>query len=310
MITEEIYLQPTTVRQAIDMASQQKAAFKYIAGGTDVVVNRFQGNENAPCLIDLSGIDELKGIEKKKDFLRIGALEKLDDLKRFSEISNEFPILLEAAHSVGSPLIRKSATIGGNVLCENRCIFYNQSEWWRESIGYCLKCDGDICIATQGKKACFSELVSDTAPALISMDAKLELIDSVGEQMVRLEDIFTGDGVQPRNLGKTTILKSILLPLKREFNCVFKKLRQRKSLEFTSLTTAVSVDKTGRLKIVLAGVDPKPVVIMGYADNDKDELIKKAIKGSRIIDNDMYSRKYRREMIAVFLGKSFEELSI
>ncbi|PIZ05633.1 MAG: 4-hydroxybenzoyl-CoA reductase subunit beta, partial [Flavobacteriales bacterium CG_4_10_14_0_8_um_filter_32_5] len=48
------------------------------------------------------------------------------------------------ALSVGSPLIRKTATIGGNVLCENRCLYYNQSEWWRESIGYCLKCDGDI----------------------------------------------------------------------------------------------------------------------------------------------------------------------
>ena len=253
MIAEEKYLQPTTIEEAIEMADQQKGKFKYIAGGTDVMVNLFQGNENSPCLIDLSEIDILKGVKKYKNYLRIGALEKLDDLKKHIEISNEFPMLIEAAHSVGSPLIRKSATIGGNVLCENRCLFYNQSDWWRESIGYCLKCDGDICIATQGKKACFSELVSDTAPALISMDAELELIDIDGVRKVKLEDIYTGDGVQSKNLSETSILKSILLPLDREFRGVFKKLRQRKSLEFTSLTSSVTIDKMNRLKIALAG---------------------------------------------------------
>lgn len=310
MIAEEIYLQPTTIQEAIEMAGQQKSEFKYIAGGTDIMANRFQGNEKSPCLIDLSEISELKGVETNNSFLHIGALEKLDDLKKYSEITNEFSMLIEAAHSVGSPLIRKSATIGGNVLCENRCLFYNQSDWWRNAIGLCLKCDGDICIATQGKKACFSELVSDTAPALICMDAELELIDKDGERRVKLEDIYTGDGVNPRNLDKMTILKAILLPLNREFKTAFKKLRQRKSLEFTSLTSAVSIDKTGRLKIALAGVDPKAVVVEGTIHSEKDELIKKAIKGSRAIDNDMYSRKYRREMIAVFLNKSFEELEI
>jgi 4-hydroxybenzoyl-CoA reductase subunit beta len=310
MIAKEIYLQPTTIQEAIEMGGQQNDEFKYIAGGTDVMVNRFQGNEKAPCLIDLSEITELKGVEKDNDFLRIGALEKLDGLKKFSEIANEFPMLIEAAHSVGSPLIRKSATIGGNILCENRCLFYNQSDWWRNSIGLCLKCDGDICIATKGKKACFSELVSDTAPALISMDAELELIDNDGERRVKLEDIYTGDGVKPLNLNKMTILKAILLPLNRQFRTVFKKLRQRKSLEFTSLTSAVSVDKTGRLKIALAGVDPKVVVVQGTLNDDKEKMIKKAIKGARAVDNDMYSRKYRREMITVFLHQSFEELAL
>ncbi len=310
MIAQETYLQPTTIHEAIEMAGRQKKEFKYIAGGTDVMVNRFQGNEKAPCLIDLSGIAELTDVEKDDKYLRIGALEKLSDLKKFGEITNEFPMLIEAANSVGSPLIRKSATIGGNVLCENRCLFYNQSEWWRDSIGLCLKCDGDICIATKGKKACFSELVSDTAPALISMDAELELIDNDGERRVKLEDIYTGDGVKPINLDRKAILKAILLPRHHEFKTVFKKLRQRKSLEFTSLTTAVSLNKTGRLKIALAGVDPKAVVVQGTVDSNKSELIKKAVKGARAVDNDMYSRKYRREMITVFLNQSFEELEI
>ncbi|MBK8490898.1 MAG: FAD binding domain-containing protein [Saprospirales bacterium] len=217
-------------------------------------------------------------------------------------------MLIEAALSVGAPLLRKTATLGGNVLCENRCLYYNQSEWWRESVGYCLKCDGDICIATQGKKACFSELVSDTAPALIAMDAEIEVIDLDGARRVKLEDIYTGDGVKPRNLPETAIVTAILLPLDRGFSTSYFKLRQRESLEFTSLTAAIALDKTGKLKIALSGVDPKPVVVVGKKDDDPEGLIKKAIKGARAIDNDMYTRKYRREMIGVYLRRGLEKL--
>lgn len=308
MTAEKTYLIPTSIKEAMDFANQNQKQFRYIAGGTDVMVNRFQGNDEKPCLIDITKLSELKGIKKEDGFLRIGALEILEELKFNSDIKTEFPMLIEAALAVGSPLIRKTATIGGNVLCENRCLFYNQSEWWREAVGYCLKCDGDICIATQGKNACFSELVSDTAPALIAMDAEIEIIDIDETKRVKLEDIYTGDGVTPRNLSETAIVTAIFLPLNREFKTAFYKLRERESLEFTSLTTAIAVDSKGNLKIALAGVDPKPVVVEGSVNDDKSVLIKQAIKGARAVDNDMYSRKYRREMISVYLERSFKKL--
>lgn len=310
MVIDKTYLIPTSVSEAAEMAKANIGSFKYLAGGTDVMVNRYQGNEEAPCLIDISKLSELKGVKKEEDFLRIGALEELDTLRKHPEIANEFPMLIEAAHSVGSPLIRKTATIGGNVLCENRCLFYNQSEWWRESVGYCLKCDGDVCIATQGKSACFSELVSDTAPAIIAMDGQIEYVDEKGTHKVKLEDIYTGDGVNPRNLPETAILTAILLPTGREFKTDFHKLRERESLEFTSLTTAVVLDKEGGVKISLAGIDPKAIVVEGKKGADTEDLIKKSIKGGRAVDNDMYSRKYRREMIRVYLTRSFEKLGI
>jgi len=309
MVIEKKYILATTVQEAIEQAIANKGNFKYLAGGTDVMVNKFQGNETASCLIDITKIEALKGITKQDNFLRIGALEILEELKFNSDLKTEFPMLIEAALSVGSPLIRKTATIGGNVLCENRCLYYNQSEWWRESIGYCLKCEGDICIATGGKNACFSELVSDTVPALIAMDAEIEYLDENGKHQQPLESIYTGDGVKPRNLSETAIITAILLPLNRGFKTAFFKLRERESLEFTSLTSAVVVDKNGKLKIALSGVDPKPVVIEGKIEDDKDLLIKKAIKAARAVDNDMYSRKYRREMISVYLKRSFEKLT-
>jgi len=310
MIAEEIYLKPETVEDALNSAEHSNHEFRFIAGGTDVIVNQYQGNEKSPTLIDISGIKELNKVEMIDGYLKIGALVKLNELNKYKEIREEFPALIEAADSVGSPLIRKMATIGGNILCENRCLYYNQSEWWRESIGKCLKCDGDICIATGGKKACFSELVSDTCPALISMDAELEINDVNGRSQMSLEKLYTGDGVSPRNLSESALVTSILLPLNRGFKVIFKKLRQRKSLEFTSLTTAVSKDIDGNLIIAMAGVDPGPVVIKSSVKDDLQSMITRATKKSRAIDNDMLTRKYRKQMINTYLTQSFSALSL
>jgi len=142
------------------------------------------------------------------------------------------------------------------------------------------------------------------------MDAQIEVNDINGINQFKLEDLYTGDGVNPRNLTESAILTAIKLPLNREFKTDFYKLRERESLEFTSLTSAMSIDNKGKLKIALSGVDPKAVVVEGSTNDNKSLLIKKAIKGARAIDNDMYSRKYRREMISVFLNRSFKKLKL
>lgn len=307
MIAEKKYLIPTSIDEAIEIAKETDD-FKYMAGGTDVMVNRFQENETATCLIDITKISSLKGIYQTDEHLRIGALETLEDLKFSESVEQEFPMLIEAALSVGTPLIRKTATLGGNVLCENRCLYYNQSEWWRESVGYCLKCEGDVCIATQGKKACFSEIVSDTAPAIIAMDGKIEYADIDGVHEEKLEFIYTGDGVNPRNLSPTALVTAIVLPRNQVKNAVFFKLRERESLEFTSLTVAMSLYHDGKVKIALAGVDPKVIVFETTLDANEDETIKTITKKARAVDNDMYSRKYRREMIGVYVRRGLNQL--
>ncbi len=310
MVSENTYTKPATLEETIQLVSQYGDNFKFIAGGTDIMANKYQGNDLTHHFIDITGIVALNGIHVNDNYIVIGALTRLDDLKKSREINEEFPVLIEAAHAVGSPLIRKTATLGGNILCENRCIFYNQSEWWREAVGYCLKCSGNVCIATGGKKACFSEFISDTAPALISMNAQVRLIEPEGERVIALEALYTGDGVNPKTIKNTSILKEILLPRSQKYRCAFKKLRLRETLEFTSLTTAVSINKHDIIRIVLAGVDPKPVLIEGKLGDDKEVLIVKAIKGARAVENDMFSRSYRRDMIRVFLNNCFKQIDI
>ncbi len=308
MIAEKLYLKAESLEQAIYEANGHPDSFRYIAGGTDVIVNKFQGNDESTYLIDISGIKELKNVVTAENHIEIGSLVTLDDLQKHKIIADNFPILLEAAHSVASPMIRKTATLGGNLLCENRCSFYNQTEWWREAVGYCLKCEGDICIATGGKKNCFSKFVADTAVALISLNASIEIFENNTTSIIPLESIYTGDGVSPRNFNKTSIIKSIHIPTNNGYKGVYKKLRQRESLEFSSLTTSVTIDKLGEIRIALGGVDPKPILIVGTIKDDLQSLITKAVKKARIVDNDVYSREYRKEMISVYLNRSFKEL--
>ena len=310
MKTEKTYINALTVEDAYSEAVKYNVNFRYLAGGTDVIVNKFQGNDNADILIDLTGISELKQVVTTESHIEIGALVRLDDLNNYKIISENFPALIEAAHSVASPVIRKTATIAGNLLCENRCVFYNQSEWWREAAGHCLKCNGSICLATGGNKNCFAKFVSDTAVVLISIGASVEVFVNGKLIVIPIEDLYSGDGLNPRKLDDTAIIKSIHIPLNKEAKTVFKKLRQRETLDFSSMSTAVTIDKSGMLKIVLGAVHSKPIVFEGKSTDDYTEIINSIVSYTRIVDNDVYSRAYRKEMISVFLQRSFKELSL
>lgn len=308
MIVKEKYFRPKTIEESLRIAGEYENDLCFIAGGTDVIVNKFQGNNSTSCLIDITDIGEMKQIVKNGKFLKIGAGVPLDELSQNADIKTEFPFLIEVAQTLAGPVIRKTATIGGNLLCENRCSFYNQSEWWREAAGHCLKCEGDVCIATGGKKNCFSKFVSDMAVALISMNAWIEVIEPAGGYMTFLEDMYSGNGVNPRKLKKSSLIKSIYIPVSQKFQSVFLKLRPRESMDFGSLTSAVTIDKNGKIKIVLGCIDPGPIIVHGNSNDNRQEMIRKALKKARIVDNDFYSRKYRKEMIAVFLERSFVKL--
>ncbi len=310
MLKGKTYIKASTAEQALSLARENNGRVRYFAGGTDVMVNRFQGNDLADLLIDISEIQALKEVFASDETLAIGSLISLDDLAGHSTVCDHFPVLAEAVKSVASPTIRKTATLGGNLLCGNRCSYFNQSEWWREASGYCLKSSGPVCLASGGSKHCFAKFVSDMAIVLISLNACVELLDFSGTSIKPLESIYTGDGMAPRGISPESIIKAIRIPLNHHISSVYKKLRKRATLDFTSLTTAVSVKKAGSIRIVLGGVHAKPVIVDGKAGDDLKALAAAAVSQSRIVDNDTYSRKYRKDMIIVFLERSFKELQL
>lgn len=300
------YFKAHSVQDAIALAKAH-TNFIFLAGGTDAMVNKQQGTLEANTLIDISDINELNQITSNDEQLIVGSMNTLHQIASHHIVATRFPALREAALSVATPVIRRSATIGGNLLCENRCSFYNQSEWWREAVGYCLKCNGDICIATGGKKNCFSRFVSDTAPVLIALQACATISDGNTSKQILLENLYSGDGVNPHSKSNEQLLIDIRIPFQPS-HVVFRKLRPRKSLDFTSLSTAVAL-YPNQIRVVIGGVDPQPVLLTFDGTHPHDDVIAQCVKKPRIVDNDFYSRKYRKEMIGHFIRESLSQLS-
>ncbi len=303
------YFTPETISEAIEIAKNNEG-YLFISGGTDIMPNKQQGNLESDTLIDIGNISEIKSTNPEGDFYKIGAAVKLSDIIADEYIIENYKIVVDAAKSVASPLIRNQATIGGNLLCENRCIFYNQSELWREAAGYCLKCGGDTCLATGGKKSCLSKFVSDIAPALVCLNAKVVLADHDSENTIPLEELYSGDGVNSKKIKNDTFLKFILLPLNQNYRASFRKLRQRKTLEFTSLTLAVSIDENENINIAISGVAPAPVVVKTKNGETFDSIYKEVNKKAKIINNDFFDREYRKIMLKTYLSECFKELEI
>ncbi len=303
------YIIPATVKKALASAAKYSPDFMYFGGGTDIQIYLKQQLLRPQTVIDLTGIKTLGKLKYSREKLELGALVTLDQIIRNNYIQINYPLLHQAASVVATPVIRKTATIGGNLLVKNRCTFYNQSKDWRNAIGSCLREEGDVCQVTGGKKACFSRNVSDTATALIALDARV-FISLRGENVeLPVKDLYRSDGIRfhrhPLNDG---ILTRIEISRKSS-SWWFKKLRLRKSMDFMSLAVAVSVDEKGRARICLNGVSMSPVLIEGLlADMNLKDLMAEAGKMCKTVDNDLMPLKYRRQMIKVYLKLWWESL--
>lgn len=288
------YIKVKSIHEALEALCNNENAM-LVAGGTDVMVNAYQKNVLCSTWVDISSVEEIGTIEQKDGYIGIGAGVSLECFIEHPLIREHFPLLIEAAQSIASPVIRKSATVGGNVLCENRCVFYNQSEWWRNSVGRCLKCEGEKCLATGGKKNCFSKISSDLAPALVACEAEVYIVSLQGEIVIPLKDLYSGEGIRPVRLDKKFILKEIKVPLRKTDDHYFFKLRQRKTLDFGSLTIAFT--RVGEKRILVVGnADPAPVMFQweNIEEKDKEKFVNDCMKKIRIVENDFYSREYRR----------------
>jgi 4-hydroxybenzoyl-CoA reductase subunit beta len=143
---------PRDIGSAIT-AREQESSSLFLAGGTDLLVNLRLGLGRPKLLIDLSAIDALHEKSFAATGVRIGACTSLMELTDMPAIRQRYRALAEAAEAVASPTTRSIATIGGNLCLQTRCVYYNQSEWWRRANNYCLKHAGAVChVAPQGQR--------------------------------------------------------------------------------------------------------------------------------------------------------------
>ena len=172
-------------------------------------------------LVDIRGIGELRGIRAHDGGLEIGALTTLTAIERSPEIARNYPVLHEAAKTVASPMLRNMGTIGGNICLDTRCLWYNQSLQWRKSCGFCIKKDGDLCHVAPGGTKCWAAFSGDTPPALLCLEAEIEIAGPKGTRRVPLSEFYTNVGDARMKLEKNELLTRVLLPAKTPAGAAF-----------------------------------------------------------------------------------------
>ena len=257
--------EPRTVEQAI-AARLDHPAGRFIAGGTDLLVNMRHGISSPDLLVDLSGIDELAKIETNGNAVTIGAGATIDTLIRNAAIATQYRALAQAAAAIAGPGHRNMGTVGGNLCLDTRCIYYNQSEWWRSANAYCLKHRGNIChVAPQGQR-CHAAFAGDLAPALLVLGAEVSIAGAQGRRRIPLSELYVEDGKAHLTLADGELIVAVHLPPDPP-SSAYAKIRARAAIDFplagVAIALAASGTKVVSLRLALTGTNSRPFLLAG-----------------------------------------------
>ena len=296
--------QPSTVAEAI-AACLKHPGSRFLAGGTDLLVNMRRGISGPDLLVDLSGIDDLTEIKTGERGATIGACVTVATLARDGAIASHYRALAQAAGAIAGPGHRVLATVGGNLCLDTRCIYYNQSEWWRSANAYCLKYRGDTChVATQGQR-CHAAFSGDLAPALLVFGAEVDIAGPQGQRRIPLSELYVEDGRAHLALAAGELIVAVHLPAAPPASA-YEKVRVRGAIDFplagVAAALAVSGKSVGSLRIALTGTNSRPFllagteVFAGRSIDDKllqeiDRLVQKQVQPMR---TTIASANYRR----------------
>jgi len=312
-------LQPRTIAEAIDHLSKYGSNLRILAGGTDLIPSMQQKLFEPEYVLDIRQISELKGIrEKQGSGVEIGALTTLTSIEQSQLLRHRYPVLTEAAATVASPILRNMGTIGGNICLDTRCLWYNQSLTWRKACGFCIKKDGDLCHVAPGGAKCWAAFSGDTPPALLCLNAEVEILSPSGARRVSLREFYTGLGDNYRRLQPHELLTRLFLPESTSgYQGVYRKLRVRGSIDYPLAGVAVVMKRSnGRIadaRVAITAVNPAPILVKGASEALKgkvwseelaDAVGEMATKSAKPLTTSALTPEYRREMIRVFTKRA------
>ena len=317
------YLAPRTLGETACLLDEEGTDAMLVAGGTDLYPNMKRRQFAPSVLIGLRNLAELQGIEETPEGgLRVGSGVTLTALAEHPQVRERYPALATAASLVSTPQLRNAGTIGGNVLLDTRCNYYNQTEFWRRSIGYCMKKDGDVCLVAPGSPRCWAISSADTAPVLVSLGASVRLVSVRGERVLPVRELFLDDGMQPYAKTPDEILSEITLPPAQGWRSVYLKLRRRGSFDFPMLGVAVALRQQNdgtvtEARITLGAVASHPVEVPAAAtrligQHLEPSLIAEvaalAAKPARPLDNADLTMSYRKQVTTAYVRRALEAL--
>jgi len=240
-----------------------KAVIK--AGGTALLPEMKLGLKVPDYVVLLNAVTGLAYIEETNNGLHIGAKTPLHDIKNNQVVKHNYQVLAEAAAAVSAPGLHYQSTIGGNICQNTRCLYFNQSEFWRATKPACFKTGGKECLAVPAGKKCQSVFQGDIAPVLICLDAKVKIASHGKEEVVSIKGLYTGSGDKPLRLAPNQFVKEVIIPPLEGKKCVYEKLRERGSLDYPILGVAVMLemegDEVNHSKFVITAMASGPVEI-------------------------------------------------
>jgi 4-hydroxybenzoyl-CoA reductase subunit beta len=314
--------QPTTLAEALALAESHAGDFDYLAGGTDLLPNYKMRLNPRGHLIALGGIPELRDFAPSTG--TFGALATLRQLETAPEVARDYPGLFQAVHQVATPLVRASGTIGGNLLVETRCFFFNQSLSWREALGYCLKAQGDRCHVVPQKERCYATFSGDLAPSLMVLGAEVDLVSPSGARALPLKELYDegGDGIDRTTLRAGEVVVRVRLPREvRGWPSTYRKLRVRPAFDFPELGVAAALamdgPRIGSLRLAVGGLETHPRSFDPLTDPLEGErltderiadLARRVQASVRPVHNTFLAPDYRRRMTEVFVRRALTDL--
>jgi 4-hydroxybenzoyl-CoA reductase subunit beta len=323
------YRAPRTIAEAVKIVGDVGPTAQFVAGGTDLYPNMKRRQQMPRTVISVMRVPELNQITGDgKSGIRIGASVTLTDIVEHPLINRDYPVIAHAARTISTPILRNMGTIGGNLLLDTRCNYYDQNFEWRKGINFCLKKDGDVCWVAPGSSKCWAVQSSDLVPVMVAIGAKFRLASTLGERMIDAAGFYNDDGIDYLKKRPDELLVDIQLPPTNGWRASYQKLRRRGAFDFPVLGVAAYVQlENGQAngnrmvkdaKIVLGGIAPSPTQIaeaatalIGHAfDEDHIQAAAEAayIK-ARPLDNTDFVMNWRKQMARQYTLRALNELA-
>ncbi|PYS51018.1 MAG: 4-hydroxybenzoyl-CoA reductase [Acidobacteria bacterium] len=317
------YRVPRTVADAVKMMSDAGAEGQFVAGGTDLYPNMKRRQQTPKTVISVTRLKELNQIAGDgRSGLRIGASVSLTDICEHMLINRDYPFVAQAARTISTPILRNMGTIGGNLLLDTRCNYYDQNYEWRKGINFCLKKDGEVCWVAPGSRKCWAVQSSDLVPLMVAVGAKLKLVSTLGERVVDAAGLYNDDGIDYLRKRPNELLTEIQLPPRNGWRATYKKLRRRGAFDFPVLGVAARLDLSDDgtvkdAKLILGGIAPAPVEVKEAeqaligAPLDEERMqaaAESCYMKARPLDNTDFLMNWRKQMARPYVLRALQEL--
>jgi 4-hydroxybenzoyl-CoA reductase subunit beta len=316
------YYAPKTVREAVRIKADAGAEGAFVAGGTDLYPNMKRRQQTPKVVIGLSRIPALRRMRVGVDGAEIGAAVPLSAIESERRLRRTYPGLAHAIAEISTPPLRNMGTLGGNLLLDTRCNYYDQNLEWRQAIDFCMKKDGTICWVAPASPRCLAIQSADSVPVLIALRARAVLVSASGEREVSVEGLYRNDGIRFLTKEVDELLTRIRIPAPDGWAATYRKLRRRGAFDFPVLSVGAAVRREGdrvvEARIVLGAVASAPVRALGaeerLAGRRLDaETIEEASAAAAVtakpMDNTDFSFLWRKALTRKWVAGALKELA-